>query len=121
MDALEKLLATCQPVDEAAFDKLAVEGNLSAQLTHPKFPIFGGLFESTLRCNLFSGCGAQSRKIEPMVGLSVNLPRGAEVTVKVAIGQAQEWEHLRQSVARLATMQQAIVFGNVATRPSHPR
>ena len=91
------LVDACHRIDQVALNRLDVEPNVSSYLSYPKYAIFGGLFESSIRCT-FAGCSFARKRVESFFGLQVSIPTWPEVTVKVAIEQAQVWERLRQSV-----------------------
>ena len=88
MEAFEKLLTHCHMVDKRCALQLELESNQAAQRTYPNALVFGGLSRSERTCH-FATCRRKSSKVQESLSISVNIPHGGVVTVKVAIEQAQ--------------------------------
>jgi uncharacterized UBP type Zn finger protein len=96
MEALQLLLQHCHAIDVAAVRTLEIVGNEAAHLTYPYVSMFGGLWETTLQCG-FARCARVSTRVESFMSLSVNIPTGKKVTLKVAVMDSQNWEFLGNS------------------------
>ena len=99
MEAFQMLCEACQGVDEEAARRIpdCIEhANTASGRTFPTFATFGGLLKSELRCD-FESCGRVSSKYEITTHMQVTVPTGPDVTLEVAIDEAQGWEKLNKS------------------------